>query len=217
MKLVTISGAYGAGGSVIGPALAERLGVPFLDRAIPARVADELDVPLEEAAAYDEHASAGWIERLLEGFAATDGIVPGPLPTKAAAPEQFRRATEEVMLRQAATGEGVILGRAGMIVLRDRPDVLRVRLDGSPEARAAQAMKIAGIDLATARRHVLQQDRTHEAYIGHFYGADIHDCTLYHVVLDSPTLGTQRCVDALEVLARESEAPEAPEALARES
>ena len=31
-RLVTISAAYGAGGSVVGPALAQRLGVPFLQR-----------------------------------------------------------------------------------------------------------------------------------------------------------------------------------------
>ncbi len=31
-RLVTISAAYGAGGSVVAPALAERLGVPFLQR-----------------------------------------------------------------------------------------------------------------------------------------------------------------------------------------
>ena len=35
MTLVAISASFGAGGSRIGPALAERLGVPFLDRAIP--------------------------------------------------------------------------------------------------------------------------------------------------------------------------------------
>jgi Cytidylate kinase-like family len=30
--LVTISAAYGTGGSLVGPRLADRLGVPFLDR-----------------------------------------------------------------------------------------------------------------------------------------------------------------------------------------
>jgi shikimate kinase len=39
MHVVTLSAGYGAGGSVIGPAVAERLGVPFLDRALPAGVA----------------------------------------------------------------------------------------------------------------------------------------------------------------------------------
>ena len=32
-RLVTVSASYGAGGSVVAPALAQRLGVPFLQRA----------------------------------------------------------------------------------------------------------------------------------------------------------------------------------------
>ena len=33
VRLVTVSASYGAGGSVVAPALAERLGVPFVQRA----------------------------------------------------------------------------------------------------------------------------------------------------------------------------------------
>ncbi|MDQ1397927.1 MAG: hypothetical protein QOG64_3186, partial [Acidimicrobiaceae bacterium] len=52
--VVTISAPYGAGGSIIGPAVAKRLGVPFIDRAIPASVAASLSVPLETVLAHDE-------------------------------------------------------------------------------------------------------------------------------------------------------------------
>jgi cytidylate kinase-like protein len=43
----TLSASYGAGGSVVGSLAAERLGVPFLDRAIPSAVAERLGVALE--------------------------------------------------------------------------------------------------------------------------------------------------------------------------
>jgi hypothetical protein len=33
IRLVTVSASYGAGGAVVAPALAERLGVPFEQRA----------------------------------------------------------------------------------------------------------------------------------------------------------------------------------------
>jgi hypothetical protein len=54
MALVTISAAYGALGSEVGRKLADRLDVPFLDRAITAGVAQRLALPLEEAASLDE-------------------------------------------------------------------------------------------------------------------------------------------------------------------
>jgi cytidylate kinase len=202
MNLVALSGAYGAGGSRIGPALAERLGVPFLDRAIPAAVAEELAVPLDDAAAHDEQVSASWLERLLSGFIGQDTVVPAPLPAGIVTPDDFRRATEEVLMRQAQTGRGVILGRAGAVLLRDNRRALRVRLDGPPERRIEQAMRIEGIDRATAERRQRQLDRTHAAYLKHFYGFDLRDPSLYHVVLDSTAIPLDTCAEMLAIAAR---------------
>ena len=56
--VVTISASYGAGGAYVGPQLAERLGVPFVDRAIPTEVAQRLAVPLTEAIHHDESAGS---------------------------------------------------------------------------------------------------------------------------------------------------------------
>ena len=82
-RLIALSAAYGAGGSIIGPALADRLGVPFLDRAIPLAVAERLEVSYDDAAAHDEKAGAGWLERVLTAFAAGDTGVPALLRGRA--------------------------------------------------------------------------------------------------------------------------------------
>ena len=49
MPGVTISSGFGAGGSVVAPAVARQLGLPLLDRAISSRVAAQLRVSLQEA------------------------------------------------------------------------------------------------------------------------------------------------------------------------
>ena len=46
MTVVTLSASYGAGGSQVGPRLADRLGVAFIDRVIPTTVAGKLWRPL---------------------------------------------------------------------------------------------------------------------------------------------------------------------------
>ncbi len=201
-SLVTISGSYGAGGSRIGPALAERLDVPFLDRAIPAAVAEELAVPFDDAEAHDEQLSASWLERMLRGFIGQDIAAPAGTPAAPATAADFRDATEEVLLRQAQSGRAVILGRAAAVVLRDDPRVLRVRLDGPPERRVRQAMALEGIDEATARERQRRQDRAHATYTRHFYGVDIGDPSLYHVMLDSTLIAIDVCVEVLERAAR---------------
>lgn len=202
MTLVALSASYGAGGGRIGRALAERLGVPFLDRAIPMAVADRLAVPFDNAEAYDEQVSASWIERLLTGFLGGDAGAPVPLPAEAVTPDDFRRATEEVLLAQAATGEGVILGRGAVVVLRDDPTALRVRLDGPAERRIRQAMELQGIDEATAKQTMRRLDRTQAAYLKHFYGARNDDLSLYHLVLDATSIPLEACVDLIAAAAK---------------
>jgi cytidylate kinase len=196
MTLVALSAAYGAGGSVIGPALAQRLDVPFVDRAIPLAVADRLEVPFDDAAAHDERVSGGWLERVLSHFMAGDPAAPMPLPADTISSDDFRRATEEVLLQQAATGDGVILGRGAVILLRDDPRALRVRLDGPVDHRIRLAMRIdRTLDREAAERTLRQFDRTHEAYFQQFYGVDIRDPTLYHLNVDSTAIGFDTSVD----------------------
>jgi cytidylate kinase len=204
MTLVALSASYGAGGSVIGPALAERLGVPFVDRAIPLAVADRLHVPYDDAAAHDEHVSTGWLERVLSGFAGGDTGAPAPLPADTCSSEDFRRATEEVLLAQAATGEGVILGRGAVVVLRSSaPAALRVRLDGPAQERVRQAMRLdPGLDAASAERALRQFDRTHAAYLEQFYGVGVRDPALYHLTLDSTAIEFDVCVELIARAAR---------------
>ena len=67
-RLVTVSASYGAGGSVVAPALAQRLGVPFLQRATTSSggTAEEPE-PCFERMAPDE-ADLTPVHRLLASF-----------------------------------------------------------------------------------------------------------------------------------------------------
>jgi cytidylate kinase len=201
ITLVAISASYGAAGGRIGPALAERLGVPFLDRAIPAAVAARLAVAFDDAEAHDERLNASWLERMLRGFVGQDVTIPAWTPSTDETGEVFRRATEKVLYEQAQTGRGVILGRAASILLRNDDRVLRVRLDGAPENRVRQAMTLEGIDHDTAVDHRRRQDRAHATYARHFYGADIRDPSLYHLMLDSTAISIETCVELIATAA----------------
>jgi cytidylate kinase len=202
VTLVALSAAYGAGGSRVGPALAERLGVPFVDRAIPTAVAEHLSVSLDEAVAHDEQTAPSWLERLLGGFLGSDTGAPTPLPAQAMSGEDFRRATEEVLCQQARTGRGVILGRGGAVVLRDQPRALRVRLNGPSERRIRQAMRVQDVDEETARDTLRRLDRAHAAYLKQFYGVDINDPALYHLRIDSTVMPLEACVKLIALAAR---------------
>jgi cytidylate kinase len=158
-------------------------------------------VSVDQAEAHEE-ATESFLDRVLRGFIGTDVGVPAPVPAEAFTSEDFRRATEAVLLEQAAAGEGVILGRAAVVVLREDPRVLRVRLDGPADRRLRQAMRIGEVDEDTARRSLERLDRTHADYARQFYGADICDSSLYHLMLDSTAIALEDCVELIALAAR---------------
>jgi len=172
--LVTISAAYGASGSLIGPRVAERLGVRFLDCAIPVSVADQLEVPREGLST--QPVPRDVFRRWLPKFApapAFAGTATRDDPTTMSE-EEFRLATEQVLREYSEIG-AVILGRAAAVVLRDEPGALHVRLDGSPERRIGQAMVMRGVDRPTAEQELKIADRARETYVERWYGVDPHD------------------------------------------
>jgi cytidylate kinase len=203
MTLVALSAAYGAGGSRVGPELAERLGVPFLDRAIPLAVSARLHVPVDEAVAHDEHAHSSLLERILRGFIGGDNAAPTPVPADAVNAEDFHEATQAALRDQAQAGEGVILGRAAALFLRDDPRVLRARLDGPAERRVRLALELGDdLDEETARRALRATDQAHAAYARRFYGARLDDPAHYHVMIDPTAVGVDATVEILVAAAR---------------
>ena len=116
-------------------------------------------------------------------------------------PEQFRAECESALREVADTTGAVVLGRAGMVVLGKRPDVLCVRLDGPVEDRIAQVVA-QGIDEASARRGQREVDKARDAYARVFFGARQDDPRLYHVILDSTALSVQTCVETIAHAAR---------------
>jgi len=203
-QVVTISAPFGAGGSVIGPAVADRLGIPFVDRAIPAAVAKDLAVPLDRALSHDQQLPTG-IVRILSKMA--NSMVPyGTTPlgpaTDTDEEDVFRAGTEKVIHEVADQTGGVILGRAAALVLARHPTALHVRLQGPKAARLARAVGREGISSEAAAKLMEDSDKARVAYVKHFYRADPYDARLYHLVIDTSVLPDDVCVDLIATAAR---------------
>jgi cytidylate kinase len=195
ITLVTISASYGAGGSVVGPALAERLGVPFVDRAVQAAIAETMGISADAAERLDEDVERG-LDRILGNLAPVADFY-GDVDPALLKRSGHHEAAEEVIREVAATGRAVILGRAGAVVLADDDRALHVRLTGPAPARVEQAMRLEGIDRHDAERRAKKTDRARETYVKRYYNCDARDPSLYDVVLDSTRLGLDVCVEVL--------------------
>jgi cytidylate kinase len=202
MPGVTISAGYGAGGSVIAPAVADRLGLPLLDRAISSRVAAQLHVSVQEAEGGEMRRSLA--DRFLAMLAplaggalgaGTDAAPPHAIPPPDDA--DFFREQAEAIMNEALRGGAVILGRGGGAAFHDRPDVLRVRLFGPPEDRIAHAARVENIDAPVARQRLPEVDNARAQYVRRLYCVSIDDPALYHLQIDSTVLPPDTCADLI--------------------
>lgn len=198
-RLVTISAAYGAAGSVVAPRVAERLGLPFADRLIPARGGPSSS-PAAECMTDEERdqvAKGAFLARL----AHLTGGLNFPVPGAEDLHDQVRSRVEASIGQIAATAGGVILGRAGAIVLAGDPRAFHVRLDGPERRRLAQAMQMEHVDEETARARMNETDRARTRYVSRLYGRDVADPRLYHLLVDSTALPLEGCVDLVAAAA----------------
>jgi Cytidylate kinase-like family len=198
MPGVTISAGYGAGGSIIAPQVAQQLGVPLLDRTISSRVAELLQVSVQEAESGTIRLSLtdrffAVLAPLSEGVGTSGGDADLLLTASSPGRAPMFREQAEVVMRRALASGAVILGRAGAAAFRAEPGVLRVRLFGPAGARIAQATRIEGIDEQIARRRLPEVDAARAQYVRRLYGADIDDPALYHLQIDSTVLPLDAC------------------------
>jgi cytidylate kinase len=202
-RVVTLAALYGAGGSVIGPRVAERLGVPFLDRAIPSSVAKRAGLPEGAVAEADDEPRSRW-DRVL------DALGRAAPPTGASGQEErldleSRKLHTEIerFLADASRSGGVVLGRGGAVVLASVPGALHVYLGGNRGRRIERVMDLHKIGRATAARRVDAHDRARRDYVRSAYGIDGDNPALYHLMIDAISLGVDVCVDLI-VAASES-------------
>lgn len=198
--VITVSATYGAGGSVIAPRLAAELGLPFIDRLISA----DASLDAVRRARSQEGLVKGEQEstptgRFLSYFAraATVGAVIGPEPDLLD-DDDIRARTEDALRGLLAGAGGVVLGRAGAVVLASRPRAYHVRLDGPVERRIAWAGPFEQLDLESARRRQAETDRARTSFVKRLYRKDPADPSLYHLMLDPTVVGIDAAVEVIK-------------------
>lgn len=205
VRLITVSASYGAGGSIVAPALAERLGLPLLQRVTTSEGHPAPPGPCDERVS-DEEVKATPAHRLLAHF--TQAMPAGPTQSPPSTHHQdhhLRGHGEAGIHRLLATGGGVILGRAAAVVL-GKDHGYHVRLDGPPDRRITQGTTIEGITEQEARTHLRAADKARTAYVRRLYRIDPADPSLYHLVIDSTAVPLDTVIELILIAARAHQA-----------
>jgi hypothetical protein len=113
-------------------------------------------------------------------------------------------AIQAVIKNLAARGRTVIVGRGGQAILRNKLDVLHVRVVAPLEVRVERIVREAGLGKVDALKYVSDGDKATAEYLRRFYKTDCEDPTVYDIVLNTWKLDYDTAVRAVSSIARKA-------------
>jgi cytidylate kinase len=166
MAVITISRQLGSLGTTLGRQVAARLGYHLVHRELINQAAQLAGAPDMALAAIDELGLLGIEPDRKQQRAYLDGV-------------------STVIENLAATGNVIIVGRAGQAILQDHPDALHLRVVAPMERRVQRIVKAHGISLQAAKAQIEDSDLFRAHYLQRYYNIRWDDPSLYHLVINT--------------------------------
>ncbi len=201
--LITISREYGAGGSTVARAVAERLGWRLVDNQLVEEIARRAGMTTAEAQERVERGPT-FVERLVRALAASNPelLTPASVQPPEAEDARLKQITEQVVA-ESAGNHAVLVGRAAGAVIGRRDDALHIKLVGTIEYRRQIIADRLGVSLDEAERQIRDVDGHRAEYHRRWYQRDWSDARNYHLVINAGWLGLERAAELIVELVRD--------------
>lgn len=111
--------------------------------------------------------------------------------------QAYQNEVERFICHLADQGNVVIVGRGGQIVLRDRLDVLHVRVIAPLETRATQLQTERNVSSEAAYACLEESLIGRTRYLHHCYDILVDDPTLYHLVINTGLVKLSQAVNLI--------------------
>ena len=187
-NIITISRQFGAGGSTIGQAVADRLGYYYCDKDMILKAAMESgSLSPEEVRYYDERVPREW------GFGQSlFDFYNKPLD------ERLFVAQREAIKKVAENGNCVIVGRNANIILKEFDKTLHVFIAASERFRLERMQKKMpdmSEDKVLERLHSV--DKARKKYCKYYTHTEFGNAAYYDLCVKSSSLGIETSVDLI--------------------
>ena len=200
--VITINRELGSGGRTIGEKLAQRLNVPFFDKAIVQGLKEKYELTTEEIERLKGQKHNWWADfkrslKIMPSYAA-----PQIISSKDAIPDFLITddifQTETEILKGIADDEScVIAGRSGFFVFRDHPNHLSILIQASLEYRISRLVEKRGISREEAQSIIKEVDTGRENYVKKYTGTSRYDTRNYDIVLNAEEHTEEEIVDLI--------------------
>jgi len=188
--VITINRELGSGGRTVGRLLAEKLDVPFYDKAVIKALQEKYNLTTEEIERLKGRKHSWWadVERILKMDAGMSMYYYQPenddAPDLLTTDEMFK--TETLLLQDLAAEKScVVAGRIGFHVFRDHPNHLSILIQTSMNKRVERVMRKQDMTEDEARKTIEQVDKMRENYVKKYTGTSRYDTRNYQLVISA--------------------------------
>jgi cytidylate kinase len=201
--VITINRELGSGGRTVGQKLAEKLEVPFYDKALIKALEDmyKLDVAQIEKLKGRNHTWWADFKRTMTiGYqynanyyrSTKSGNEPDLLTT-----DEMFKAEQEILKGIASDGSCVVAGRSGFFVFRDHPNRLSILIQASMDFRIDRVARKQHKTPEEARQIIEKVDKMRENYVNKYTKSSRYDTRNYDLVITADGKTEDEIVDII--------------------
>ena len=185
--VITINRELGSGGRTVGRILAEKLGVPYYDKALTKPLEEKFDMSIDQIERLKGTNRSWWenIKRvlILGEDAANSSEYYDEEKKKLVTSEAVLKAEKEILQSIANEESCVIAGRSAFFVTNGHQNRLNILIQASMESRLKRVMAKQGISEKEAKKIIKEVDETREEYMKNNAHTSRYDTRNYDLVI----------------------------------
>lgn len=193
--IITIGRQYGSGGREIGEKLAEKLAIPFYDKELLERAANDSGICKELFENHDEKPTSSFLYSLVMdtysfGYSSA-AFTDMPINHK------VFLAQFEAVKKLALEGPCVMVGRCADYALSEFHNCFSVFIHSDMESRIRRIAQKYGMKDNKARDAIQKTDKSRSSYYNYYTNKRWGDASSYHLSVDSGKLGIDKTVECI--------------------
>ncbi len=191
-RIITISREFGSGGRLIGRRLAEKLDVPYYDKELLDRIAEESGFCREMMEDAERKAKNSFLYSLASAMGTGESG-----PESLSLNERFFLAQFDTIKEIADEGSCVIVGRCADYILRGMPEATNVFVYAEEADKIKRAVQEYGVPENSVRKMMKDTDKARANYYNYHTGRKWGKPINYHLSIDSGYLEIEDIVDLI--------------------
>lgn len=191
-RIITISREFGSGGRLIGKRLAEKLGVPYYDKELLDRIAEESGFSREMMEDAEKKAKNSFLYSLMSAMGTGESG-----PESLSLNERFFLAQFDTIRNIAEEGSCVIVGRCADYILRGMSEATHVFIYAEEEDKIKRAVQEYGVPEDSVKKMMKDTDKARANYYAYHTGRKWGEHINYNLSIDSGYMEIEDIVDLI--------------------